>query len=128
MITDAPVYIRERGAGGRGGCGLRTLDGCKSPGTDPGSLGQIWDQLKTWSISISCLSTFIQVSHDRGIKTWCVQTTYPECHYSHGPQHWKNKWQGKDCHTVQRITTNIVWSSSKPFFGSADRKTRAQGM
>ena len=26
-------------------------------------------------------STFTQVSHDRGIKTWCVQTTYPECLY-----------------------------------------------
>ncbi len=26
-------------------------------------------------------STFTQASHDRGIKTWCVQTTYPECLY-----------------------------------------------
>ena len=24
-------------------------------------------------------STFTQVSHERSIKTWCVQATYPEC-------------------------------------------------
>ena len=27
---------------------------------------------------------------------------------SHGPQHWKSNCQGKDCLTVQRITTNII--------------------
>ena len=44
---------------------------------------------------------------------------------SHGPQHWKINWQGKDCHTVQRITTNITWSSSKVFFGSSGRSPRS---
>ena len=49
-------------------------------------------------------STFTLASHDRGIKTWCVPATYPECvHYgkryryerlnhgrmSYGSQHWK---------------------------------------
>ncbi len=68
-------------------------------------------------------STFTLVSHERGIKTWCVPTTYPECllqnvsvwkvqcRMSYGSQHWKSNWQGQDCHTVQRITTNITWSS-----------------
>ncbi len=68
--------------------------------------------------------TFTLASHERGIKTWCVPTTYPECllrknvsvskvqcRMSYGSQHWKSNWQGKDCRTVQRITTNIVWSS-----------------
>jgi hypothetical protein len=69
-------------------------------------------------------STFTLASHERGIKTWCVPTTDPECllwqnvsvskvqcRMSYGSQHWKSNWQGKDCRTVQRITTNIAWSS-----------------
>jgi hypothetical protein len=40
---------------------------------------------------------------------------------SYGSQHWKSNWQGKDCHTGERITTNIVWSSQKTFLGSAGR-------
>ena len=80
--------------------------------------------------------TFTLVSHESGIKTWCVLTTYPERVYCddknvsvwkvqlrmlNGSQHWRNNWQGKDCHTVQRITTNIEWSSYKESFGSSDR-------
>jgi hypothetical protein len=60
--------------------------------------------------------TFTLVSHESGIKTWCVLTTYPERVYCddkivsvwkvqfrmlNGSQHWRNNWQGKDCHTVE---------------------------
>ena len=48
-------------------------------------------------------STFTQASHDRGIKTWRVSVSYPQCVFygnkfrnvqcrmSHGPQHWKKQ-------------------------------------
>ena len=57
-------------------------------------------------------NTFTQASHDRGIKTWRASASYVQCRMPHGPQHWKsNNWQGKDCCSVQRITTNVAWSS-----------------
>ena len=68
-------------------------------------------------------STFTQPSHESSIKTWCVQTTYPECLFCGKKYRYERfnvechmdpnigNWQGKDCRTVQRITTNIVRSS-----------------
>ena len=70
-------------------------------------------------------NTFTQVSHDRGIKTWCVKETYPKCLFCGKKYHYelynvechmepkigKTNWEGKDCLSEYRITINILWSS-----------------
>ena len=77
---------------------------------------------KTWRIRIFWRASSPKPITDRGIKTWLVQETYPECVFlrkevavwhgvgriSHGPQRWESNWHGKDCRSVQRITINIT--------------------
>ena len=46
-------------------------------------------------------NTFTQTSHDRGIKTWCVQTTYPECLY------WGKKYR------YERFNVEWTWTLEK---------------
>jgi hypothetical protein len=87
------------------------------------------DLLKTWCIRwLNDLfsSIFTQVSHDRGMETWCTSVSYPQCVFcgkklpevwivrcrmSHGPQHWKNhNWEKNGTCCRLEIVQTILWT------------------